>query len=554
MNTPDIVGAGPVIRALCEEIGLVAAIDQCVQWDPERCHLSPGERILALVINVLTARQPLYRVHEPLALTDTPLLLGAGITATDLTDDALGRALDKIAAAGGATVFSAVAARALLHDRVWYPDGPLFVHWDSTTRSVYGTYPDAGSGSGVTPAYGHSKDHRPDLRPMILTLLGTREGIPVVGTVQEGNRSDKTLNAEMVAALDDDFSPTQLRQLVYVADSALVTGPNLELLAERQLRFLSRLPDTYHVAADVKAAAWAADVWRPLGRIGVRADAATYQASEQHGQIEGRDYRLVVYRSSHLDRRKAQTLDRAVTREFQQLTRTAAAFGARTFACAADAEAAGAQWQATAVWHTVSTTVVAETVPQKRPTRGRPRAQAPAPPTITRYRVQPTVGSPDPDRLQAARERASTFVLITNLAAEDFDARRLLEEYKGQTVIEQRFHFLKDPAFVDALFVQKPERVEALGDVLLLACLVLSLLERRVRQGPPLPTPSRGRLARPTGQEILHHLRPLVVIRGHDQTRQLVVPPLYQKTVSAILAAAGFTAAIYTQIPERRTG
>ncbi|AEJ38707.1 transposase (IS4 family protein) [Sulfobacillus acidophilus TPY] len=77
--------------------------------------------------------------------------------------------------------------------------------------------------------------------------------------------------------------------------------------------------------------------------------------------------------------------------------------------------------------------------------------------------MQSTVGSPDPGRLQAARERASTFVLITNLAAEDFDARRLLEEYKGQTVIEQRFHFLKDPAFVDALFVQKPERVAALA-------------------------------------------------------------------------------------------
>ncbi|MCL5013206.1 MAG: hypothetical protein M1493_04365 [Firmicutes bacterium] len=58
----------------------------------------------------------------------------------------------------------------------------------------------------------------------------------------------------------------------------------------------------------------------------------------------------------------------------------------------------------------------------------------------------------------------------------------------------------------------------------------------------------------PTGQEILHQLRPLLVIRGQDQTRQLVVPPLYERTVSAILAATRFTAAIYTQISERRTG
>jgi hypothetical protein len=129
MPTPLVVGAGPVIRALCEEIGLVEAVNQTVAWDPQRCHLSPGERIFALIVNLLTARQPLYRVHEPFQLTDVPLLLGSGHTAADFTDDALGRALDKVAAAGGATVFSAVATRALLHDHVWTPDHPVFVHW-----------------------------------------------------------------------------------------------------------------------------------------------------------------------------------------------------------------------------------------------------------------------------------------------------------------------------------------------------------------------------------------------------------------------------------------
>jgi hypothetical protein len=143
MDTPRTVAAGPLLRALCEELGLRDTIDQVVPWDPQRCKLSPGERIQALVLNILTTRQPLYRVQEEFALTDTALLLGAGITAADLTDDALGRALDKLAAAGGATVFSAVAARALLHDRVWTRGGALFVHGDSTTRSVYGAYPDA---------------------------------------------------------------------------------------------------------------------------------------------------------------------------------------------------------------------------------------------------------------------------------------------------------------------------------------------------------------------------------------------------------------------------
>lgn len=46
-------------------------------------------------------------------------------------------------------------------------------------------------------------------------------------------------------------------------------------------------------------------------------------------------------------------------------------------------------------------------------------------------------------------------MLLTKLPADHYDARRLLEEYKGQTVIEQRFHFLKDPACVDALSARR---------------------------------------------------------------------------------------------------
>lgn len=86
------------------------------------------------MLNLLTARQP-YRVHEQFPVTDTAPLLGEGITSTNLTDDAFGRALVKIAQAGGATVFSA-ATRALLHDQVSTAETALFVHWDSTTRSA----------------------------------------------------------------------------------------------------------------------------------------------------------------------------------------------------------------------------------------------------------------------------------------------------------------------------------------------------------------------------------------------------------------------------------
>ena len=72
-------------------------------------------------------------------------------------------------------------------------------------------------------------------------------------------------------------------------------------------------------------------------------------------------------------------------------------------------------------------------------------------------------------------------MLMTTVPPEELSARDVLKEYKGQVHVERHFHFLKDPLCVDAMHVKKPERVEALGYVLLLTCLLYSLPERRLR-------------------------------------------------------------------------
>lgn len=73
-------------------IGLMEAVDRAVSWDADRCRLSPGGRIGALLVNLLAEREPLYHVEEAFALVDPTFVLGQGITAADLGDDAFGRA------------------------------------------------------------------------------------------------------------------------------------------------------------------------------------------------------------------------------------------------------------------------------------------------------------------------------------------------------------------------------------------------------------------------------------------------------------------------------
>ncbi|WP_320042647.1 hypothetical protein [uncultured Desulfobacter sp.] len=85
----------------------------------------------------------------------------------------------------------------------------------------------------------------------------------------------------------------------------------------------------------------------------------------------------------------------------------------------------------------------------------------------------------DPEKVERLRLEAGCFVLITNVPAQDHEkawiGEKLLRLYKEQDGIEKNFGFLKDPAIVNAIFLKKPERVEALGLILLLSIKAFGL-------------------------------------------------------------------------------
>lgn len=285
--------------------------------------------------------------------------------------------------------------------------------------------------------------------------------------------------------------------------------------------------------------------------MAARQGAAHYWAAEQTGVIGNRGYRLVVYRSNALDRRRTRALDQEISAARHALEQSAQRLAAQAFACAADAQHALERWLADEqpAWYSVTGTVGAKTH-HTRP--GRPRKH-PAPDDVTtQWHVEITIGAIDAARRQRELERRSTFVLITTVPREELSAADLLREYKGQVHVERHFHFLKDPLFVDALFVKKPERVEALGYVLLMACLLYSLVERRARRsGVPIPSLSRRILTHPTGHEIVRHLRGLQVDRDADGHRVIAFPAPLQPTLRAILEALQMPTTVFTEAPLR---
>lgn len=75
-------------------------------------------------------------------------------------------------------------------------------------------------------------------------------------------------------------------------------------------------------------------------------------------------------------------------------------------------------------------------------------------------------------------------MLLSNTVQDGPDAvssRDLLFAYKDQGYVERNFGFLKDDAIVNSLFLKSPERIEALGLILVLSLLVWRLIERTMR-------------------------------------------------------------------------
>jgi transposase len=89
------------------------------------------------------------------------------------------------------------------------------------------------------------------------------------GDVLSGNASDKTRNGKVVKELEGLFKEHG-KDIVYVADSALVTKENLDLMAKEGIRFISRIPGTFGVEEAIKDVAWEKDNRVEMGSFSER--------------------------------------------------------------------------------------------------------------------------------------------------------------------------------------------------------------------------------------------------------------------------------------------
>src|SRR5208283_1829699 len=440
--------------------------------------------VLALMVDALSGRTPLFRLPQAFAKLDTELLLGEAISPDKLNDDAVGRALDRLYEVGTGKVLSAVALRAV---KLFDLD-TTHVHHDTTSRTVYGDYDLYGEETHDQPfmiTFGFSKDHRPDLKQLVHSLLCVDAGIPIYSRCENGNLSDKTVNRNLIPTMVERMSELGRDNFLYVNDSALITAENLALMDDWKsgFRFVSRLPATYKECGNAVAKAVRAHSWEDLGTLSEEPSTPKRKPAHYHGfetmvDLYGVWYRALVVHSDAYDERRVKKLERTLDRDRAEVERIASEQEKIEYACLPDAQAAVSRLPK-GRFHQLVGRIEEKTIYAG----GRPKADGTRKIKRSAYRLKISL-QPKEQAVARARKEAGCFVLITNEPEESsggLSSQELLRAYQDQHSVERNFGFLKDPVIVNALFLKSPRRIEALGLIFVLALMIWRLMERTMR-------------------------------------------------------------------------
>ena len=249
-----------------------------------------------MIINGLGfTANPLYLSPEFFEGKALSRLIGQGIEAEHLNDDTLGRTLDPIYAKGSTQLFSEIAFHIASRHDLFGKSAKL----DTTSLKLFGEYYDVYEQNGhkpPQPALGYSKDHRPDLKQVVMSLMVSGSAnIPLWFEGLDGNRQDKKSFHETIDRVRAFQKQLQTSpSFLWVADSALYSQGKLK---ESAIRYLTRVPATLKKVKAYCQQSKDNFFWETLG--------SGYQGTWVNSNEPKRERWLLIYSEQAATREKA---------------------------------------------------------------------------------------------------------------------------------------------------------------------------------------------------------------------------------------------------------
>jgi transposase len=480
------IGALPIVNQLLDRMQLEQFLKQHLRPDGRRIAVPTSRCLLLLLRNILFSREPIYGLGEWAERFSPELLDLKKGDLQHLNDDRVGRSLDRLFQASVQELVLDVVRHVVKEFDVSLDE----LHNDSTTVSFYGAYEDAaeeakrGKRTRLAITFGHSKDHRPDLKQLLYILTVSDDGgVPLYFTTASGNVTDDTTHRE---------TWNLLRQLVghadflYVADCKLATRENLQYIHNQGGRFITILPRTrredtefrQQLLTSIDAVKWhhLYDITNEDGEVVDRLRVCTQDNLSSEG------FRLLWFHSTRKAERDARSRARALDRASKQLAQlqsrlqsSRTRYRQRDKVETAVKEILGdgdvSRWLSVQI-------LEFEEENFKQATRGRPGKNTQyIRETTTRYRLSWTTSTTQIEHDQATD---GVFPLITN--QHEMAAEEVLRAYRRQPLIEKRFSQFKSDFEVAPLYLKEVTRIQAMLAMYFFALMLQTLLERELRQ------------------------------------------------------------------------
>lgn len=361
---------------------------------------------------------------------------------------------------------------------------------DTTSFTLYGDYLARTDDDTIDIKRGYSKDHRPDLKQVMLEMMVSQDGgIPLVGKCLNGNTSDNTVFKERSEKLIEQFKQSETPRYL-IADSKLYTEKNA--LNLKDLCFITRIPNNVKLVGEtIEKALNQPNDWHTLddGRLMQTFNVEHYDMKQ----------RWHVLSSETSRQQAAKQVDKRVTAEAKTIEKQLFHLQAKRFNSADDAIAAAFSLSKKWKLHRLKECHTVEHKEYKE--SGRPKKGQK--PTQIKYQVI-VVSETDEEKISRTIAAEGHYIIGGNTAPEELSDKEVVEAYKKQYHVERGFRFLKEPLFfASSLFVKSPKRIMGLLMIMLLSLLVYGIAERRMRaalkeQEQTLPNQIKKEIQNPT--------------------------------------------------------
>lgn len=492
-----------VIAGVIQDLGLVEFIDNRIPSDP-REGISCGEAVAGMIINGLGfSDRPLTLTPQFFENKALSKLFRPGVNADHFNRFKLGRALDDCHTYGCDLLFAEASAQICQNEAI----DTKFNSLDTTAFALTGEYESDSDEHTIEIRHGYSKDHRPDLKQVVLEIMCSHDGgIPVVSKAWNGNASDTKIFRERAKALADSFKAAETPRYL-IADSKLYDKQTIEQ-GLCLIPFITRIPGTIMLENTTIESA----LQKPMKEWTLLDEKHRFHTFNL--QHYGLQQRWMVVHSKERQNKAENMVEVRCKKEREKIEKALKKLSAEEFLCPHDAKGALKRCFNKSKFYEVLEGTIEEE--KKYESKGRPKQESPY---KLVYRITGIIQERQTVR-QEAIIQSSCFVVGTTIPQEELSDAEVIMAYKNQNnTVERGFRFLKDPLmFTSSLFVKKTERIMGLLMVMTLALLIYSIAQRRLHKAlkevqETLPNQIRQETGKPTLRWIFQLLEGIELVK-----------------------------------------